>query len=403
MFTTNKSILSMILVVLFMLSFQTVGMAAYTSDSYTVKSGDTLWLISKTVGVTIHDVQAMNGLTTDSIRVGQVLKVTLDKHLHTVKSGDTLWLISQANGVTISQIRTLNGLTSDALSVGQVLMLMQDTLTYTVKATDSLVSVATYFQVTTAQIKTINHLSGDTLVIAQKLLIPYKLTAVAPTATPTPPPTTNPIAQPTPVVGWPSTTYIVQAGDSASTIAQKFGVTVANVLTYNYMSATDWFNAGEKIAINGYAPRNYAVIPWEDPAPTHYGKVVDWFLDGQYVLKRNNVFKITDLRTGLVINVKMLGGYNHSDIEPLTVSDTQVMKTLFPTWTWTPRPVVVFKDGMNIAASLSGMPHSFDSTPDNGVAGHFDVYLKNSVPHGSATNSYIQTHYDNVLQAAGLK
>ena len=99
----------------------------------------------------------------------------------------------------------------------------------------------------------------------------------------------------------------------------------------------------------------------------------------------------------------MLGGFNHSDVEPLTTQDTDTMKQIFGTWTWTPRPVVIFHNGMNIAASLSGMPHSFDNTPNNGVTGHFDLYLKNSIPHASETSgAYVQQHYNNIPIAAGI-
>ncbi len=315
-------------------------------DTYTVKSGDTLWKISTAVSVTVNDLKLLNGITTDAIYVGQVLKLKPDSHLYIVKSGDSLWLIANKFGITATSLKALNGLVSDSIYIGQ------------------------------------------------SLLIPYKLQPIiAPTTT-----------RPAPILSWPSVTYIVQAGDNAGIIASKFGATSSNIMKYNYMSTSDWFNAGEKIAINGYAPRNYAVVPAEDSAPTHFGHLVDWFLDGKYLLRRNSVFTITDLQTGKVFSVKVLGGYNHADVEPLTANDTNVMKQLWANWEWTPRPVVIFKDGMNIAASLSGMPHSFDTTPDNGVVGHFDCYLKNSIPHGVDTSQvYVNQHYANVYTAAGIQ
>jgi hypothetical protein len=169
------------------------------------------------------------------------------------------------------------------------------------------------------------------------------------------------------------------------------------------MDPSQWFDAGEKIAISGYAPRTYTVTPGEALAPARTGKVVDWFTEGQYILKRWDVFLITDVDTGKSFKVKMIGGYNHSDIEPLTAQDTAVMKELFNnTWTWSPRAVVVFKDGMNIAASLSGMPHGADVVKDNDVAGMVDLYLSNSIPHGTSTSTaYVQQHYDMILKAAG--
>lgn len=45
--------------------------------------------------------------------------------VHTVRSGDTLWKISRQSGVSVAQIKKLNGLRSDVLRVGQKLKLSQ--------------------------------------------------------------------------------------------------------------------------------------------------------------------------------------------------------------------------------------------------------------------------------------
>lgn len=43
------------------------------------------------------------------------------KNTYTVKSGDNLYRIAVNNGMTLDQIKQLNGLSSDTVSVGQVL------------------------------------------------------------------------------------------------------------------------------------------------------------------------------------------------------------------------------------------------------------------------------------------
>ncbi len=40
--------------------------------------------------------------------------------------------------------------------------------------------------------------------------------------------------------------------------------------------------------------------------------LVDWFRDGQYLLKRNDIFTIVDFATRKQFTVKVMGGYNHS-------------------------------------------------------------------------------------------
>jgi LysM repeat protein len=314
--------------------------------------------------------------------------------IYTVKSGDSLWKISTAYGLTVNQLMTYNNLTSTTIYVGQQLKLSPNT-TYTVKSGDSLWLIASKFNTTVDSIKTLNKLTSNTIYINQVLQIPGKTT----TTTPAPAPSTT---SPTPVLNWPSITYIVKSGDTATSIGAKFGIPAADIMKYNYMSSTDWFDAGDKIAINGYAPRNYAVTPGESSAPSRVGKLVDWFLDGQYLIKRNDTFLITDVKTGLKFNVKMMGGYNLADVEPLTATDTATMKSLFTTWTWEPRPVVIFHNGINFAASISGMPHSYDTISGNNVTGHFDLYLYNSRSHSTdASADYTQQHQANVLIAAG--
>jgi LysM repeat protein len=305
--------------------------------------------------------------------------------VYTVKSGDTLWKISSASGLTVAQLKQYNFLTSDTIYVGQKLTLLP-AVKYTVKSGDTLWLIAQKYSTTVAKITSHNGLSSTAIYPNQVLYIPSSA------------------AKPAPVLSWPSITYTVQAGDYVSTIAKKFGVSESDILKYNYMEPDEWLNDGQKIAINGYAPRNYAVMPGESIAPARVGKLVDWFLDGKYLIKRNDIFLITDVQTGLQFKVKMLGGLNHSDVETLTANDTLTMKKLFPTWAWKPRPVVIFHDGINFAASLSGMPHSYDTIAANNVSGHFDLYLYHSTSHSTTVDAtYEQQHRDCVLIAAGMK
>lgn len=307
---------------------------------------------------------------------------------YTVRSGDSLWKIATANGMTVAELKSINNLTSDIIYPGQTLSLSHSTR-YTVQKNDSLWLIARRYGVTVSALQSANGLTGSLIYPGQTLVIPAATKAEASALAPS-------------TASWPSVTYIVRAGDTVSGIAARFGVSAAQIVKYNYMEPDEWLNEGQMIAINGYAPRNWAVTPGESSAPARKGKLVDWFLDGQYLLNRNDVMRITDVATGLAFTVKMLGGVNHCDVEPLTSSDTAVMKKLFPTWTWNPRPVVIFHDGINFAASLSGMPHSFD-TITNGVAGHFDLYLYNSKGHGSTSEEYLAQHRNCVLVAAGLK
>ncbi len=97
---------------------------------YTVRSGDTLWRLSQRFGTTVDAIRRLNGLAGDALYVGQILKiptpVSYQYFEYTVRPGDTLWLLSQRFGTTVDAIRRLNGLTGDILNVGQVLMIPND-------------------------------------------------------------------------------------------------------------------------------------------------------------------------------------------------------------------------------------------------------------------------------------
>ncbi len=92
---------------------------------HTVRSGDTLWLLAKRYGTTVEAIKQANGLTSDNLSIGQILRIPVSQDsqyfLYTVRPGDTLWLLANRFGTTVDAIKNLNGLTSNALRIGQVL------------------------------------------------------------------------------------------------------------------------------------------------------------------------------------------------------------------------------------------------------------------------------------------
>lgn len=92
---------------------------------YAVRQGDTLWLLSRRYGTTVDAIKRLNGLTSDLLNIGQVLRIPSSQvnpyFEYTVRQGDTLWLLSRRYGTTVDAIKALNGLSSDMLNIGQVL------------------------------------------------------------------------------------------------------------------------------------------------------------------------------------------------------------------------------------------------------------------------------------------
>lgn len=89
---------------------------------YIVQPGDSLYTISQRFGVTISQIREANQITGNIIYIGQRLYIPLEEQapiIYTVRSGDSLYLIARRFNTTIESIMALNNLTSTQLRVGQ--------------------------------------------------------------------------------------------------------------------------------------------------------------------------------------------------------------------------------------------------------------------------------------------
>ena len=88
-----------------------------TVITYSVKTGETLYLISKKFKTTVTLLKYVNGLTGDMIYVGQKLKIPGNSYI--VKAGDSLYKISRKFGVSVVQLKQENRITGDIIYTGQ--------------------------------------------------------------------------------------------------------------------------------------------------------------------------------------------------------------------------------------------------------------------------------------------
>ena len=86
-----------------------------------------MWLLANRFGTSVDAIKRLNGLTGDSLQIGQVLRIPSEQSdssfSYTVRAGDTLWLLANRFGTTVESIKRLNGLSSDNLQIGQVLQI----------------------------------------------------------------------------------------------------------------------------------------------------------------------------------------------------------------------------------------------------------------------------------------
>ncbi|MGV2938775.1 LysM peptidoglycan-binding domain-containing protein [Mesobacillus sp. LC4] len=193
------------------------GSASAHDKLHTVQSGDSLWKLSNIYNVGINDIQKWNNLSSTTIYVNQKLSV-LAPHSHSsdsntsvsssdstyiVKTGDTLWGISKSYGMSISGLKSLNGLKSDVIYPGQKLKVsgsaattassptVNTSSTYTVRSGDNLSTIAVRHNLSLSQLMSINNLNSHLIYPGQVL----KLTGSSTT-----PVATNVSAATTPVM-----------------------------------------------------------------------------------------------------------------------------------------------------------------------------------------------------------
>ena len=190
-------------------------------QTYIVKSGDTLYGISKQFGVSIADIVAENNLSSITLRVGQVLKIPSVETttLYIVKEGDTLYSISRKFNVSVDDIIRINNLNSNLIALGRELFIPVPGdggyLLYEVVSGDTLYSISRKYDVDVQTIREINNLSNNNLSIGSLLKIPIDVN---------------------PGTGDYST-YIVKNGDTLYSISKMFNMSVSEIKSLNNLNS----------------------------------------------------------------------------------------------------------------------------------------------------------------------
>ena len=124
---------------------------------------------------------------------------------------------------------------------------------------------------------------------------------------------------------------------------------------------------------------------------------LDWFKNGNSTIPRGAVLTIKDVLTGKTFQVKRWAGSSHADVEPLTAADTAVMKSIYGSFSWQRRAILVMYNGHVYAASMNGMPHGTQTIKNNNFDGHFCIHFTGSKTHGT---DKVDSDHQNAVQRA---
>ncbi|KAH6722921.1 hypothetical protein BKA61DRAFT_648166 [Leptodontidium sp. MPI-SDFR-AT-0119] len=232
------------------------------ASRYTVQAGDTFTSIAEKLGTTVAALQAANpGVNSNNLQIGAQLVIPSSttptqpappapapqpqpapSGKYTIQSGDTFTTIAAKLGTSVTALQAANpGINPNALQIGvQISVPTASTPAptptpvptqpspapggkYTIQSGDTYGSIAAKLGTTVAAIQAANPgVNPNTLQVGSQINIPS-------TTQPSPGPVT-----PTPVPTAPATgTYVIQSGDTFTTIAAKFNTSVSAIEAAN--------------------------------------------------------------------------------------------------------------------------------------------------------------------------
>lgn len=268
------------------------GSTGTTSTTYTVKSGDSVWGISNSFGISMSRLIEWNNIKNNFIYPGQKLTIKGGQMTgsstnnsgnntnssgnsntsagtgqtsgvkYTVKSGDSVWKIANDHGISMNQLIEWNNIKNNFVYPGQQLVVSngsssssattnQNTTnntntntgtttntgsTYTVKAGESVWSVANKNGISMDQLIEWNNIKNNFIYPGQQLIVKggsaATSTNTSSTTAATTPSTPN-TSNTTSTASTGDTIYTVKAGESVWGVANKHNITMDQLIQWN--------------------------------------------------------------------------------------------------------------------------------------------------------------------------
>ena len=227
-----------------------------------VKPGETLSEIAERYGTSVQRLMQLNGLRSpQDLWAGSRIQVpgaggsNAGSGNYTVKPGETLSEIAERYGTSVQRLMQLNGLRSaQDLWAGSRIQVpgagsartstCARTTTvnanYTVKQGETLSELAERYGTSVQRLMELNNLgSAQDLWAGSRIQVPVTRTAAAP--------------KPKPAVNKNATQHKVQSGETLSVIAQRYGVSMQNLIAINNISNPNQVEVGQTLKLRGTA------------------------------------------------------------------------------------------------------------------------------------------------------
>lgn len=294
-----------------------------SAATHTVQSGDTLYSIAKSHNISVDSIKKLNNLTSNTIRVGQVLKISAEtlsattsefrkvtaSELNVRKGPGTGFsiitsikkdtkvevLATESNGwmkiKTDSKTGYVNGkylsapIKESSSSTNSTNTNITTNTYHTVVSGDTLWGLSVKYDTTVDELKKMNNLTNNTLHIGQKLIIKQTTTSgsTSNSGSNTSGSTSNSGSNPSGSTSnnesssnTTTTTYTVVSGDTLFAIAKKHNMSVDQLKTLNNLTSNVIY-VGQKLKVSGTGGSSTIVSPTTKLVKPAEGRVTSEF------------------------------------------------------------------------------------------------------------------------------
>lgn len=262
------------------------GPAPAGGGQYRIRSGDNLASIAQRFGVSVGELQQWNGMGRSTrIRAGSYLRVRPASSsssaaasspggagTYRVRPGDSLTVIARRQGVAVEDLKRWNGLTTSRIRAGQMLKVGGSASStaapreaavrasaprqpspqapassppsgdgrYRIRPGDTLGHIAERFGVTASDLRRWNNMRGSRITAGDYLTVRPPGASAAPSPSPARRASNDSGAQ----------RYRIRSGDTLATIADRFGVSVRELMAWNGLRNSR-IRAGDYLTIRG--------------------------------------------------------------------------------------------------------------------------------------------------------